>query len=376
MAGIYFHIPFCSQACHYCNFHFSVNTAKAGQMMDAMRTELRLRADYLEGESVASIYFGGGTPSLLAPAAIAGLLQDAAGYFSIDSEAEVTLEANPDDINPEKCHAWSDLGINRLSIGIQSFNDSALQWMNRSHTAAQALTSIAIAREAGIDNLNIDLIYGIPGLTDEEWKATLDKVIALDIQHISAYALTVEPQTALDIFIRRQQAEAPDEAAMERQFHIMTQMLQAAHYQHYEISNFCRDGFASQHNSSYWNGAPYLGIGPSAHSFNGHSRQWNIANNSLYIQACENGAPPFEREELSSNDKLNEYLMTGLRQSHGIDLIDVAGRFGDAASDKIRSALQSPAFEGNIIISGNVIRLTEQGKLLADGLISRLFQVD
>ncbi|KRP08920.1 MAG: coproporphyrinogen III oxidase [Sphingobacteriales bacterium BACL12 MAG-120813-bin55] len=376
MAGIYFHIPFCSQACHYCNFHFSVNTSRKEQMIAAMRSELLHRREYLDGETVQSVYWGGGTPSLLPAESIGTLLQDARELFSVEAYAEITLEANPDDITPEKCHAWKAMGINRLSIGIQSLKDSALQWMNRSHTSQQALDSISIARAAGINNISIDLIYGIPELTDAEWEATLKRIIALDIQHISAYSLTVEPKTALDIYIRRKQASAPDEAAMESQFHMMTQLLKAAQYEHYEISNFCKAGYASQHNSSYWNGKKYLGIGPSAHSFNGHSRQWNIANNSLYMQTASDGIPTFEYEALSTHDQLNEYLMTGLRQSRGIDLKEIANRFGSAVADSVLSTIEGPAFSGNITLDGNSLRLTEKGKLLADGLISRLFQVE
>lgn len=341
-----------------------------------MRSELLHRREYLDGETVQSVYWGGGTPSLLPAESIGTLLQDARELFSVEAYAEITLEANPDDITPEKCHAWKAMGINRLSIGIQSLKDSALQWMNRSHTSQQALDSISIARAAGINNISIDLIYGIPELTDAEWEATLKRIIALDIQHISAYSLTVEPKTALDIYIRRKQASAPDEAAMESQFHMMTQLLKAAQYEHYEISNFCKAGYASQHNSSYWNGKKYLGIGPSAHSFNGHSRQWNIANNSLYMQTASDGIPTFEYEALSTHDQLNEYLMTGLRQSRGIDLKEIANRFGSAVADSVLSTIEGPAFSGNITLDGNSLRLTEKGKLLADGLISRLFQAE
>lgn len=283
MAGIYLHIPFCKQACYYCNFHFSTSLAQKDAMVQAILREIQLQQNYLDGLAVSSIYFGGGTPSILPEEDLQALLQALHQHFNITPDAEITLEANPDDLTAAKLAALKAAGINRLSIGVQSFHEEDLQWMNRAHNSQQATQCITLAQAAGFENITIDLIYGGPTLSDEGWAANVQQAIALKVPHLSCYALTVEAGTALDHFIKKKKMAAVDTDKAARHFEQLMQWMQAAGYEHYEISNFALPGWHSRHNSSYWQGKSYLGIGPSAHSFNGTSRQWNIANNTAYI---------------------------------------------------------------------------------------------
>ena len=328
MAGIYLHIPFCKKACHYCNFHFSTSLQLKNEFIDALLKEIQLQQDFLGGKEVQSIYFGGGTPSLLAENELGAILDLLHQRFNISPSAEITLEANPDDITAEKVSAWRESGINRLSIGIQSFYEEHLLWMNRAHSATQALECISIARQGGIANMTIDLIYGIPCLTDEQWASNVQRAIEFGIPHLSCYALTVEPKTALDALIRKNKLADinPDDQA--RQFLLLTELLEQAGYEHYEISNFARPGFRSRHNSSYWQGVPYLGLGPSAHSYANGKRQWNIASNIRYIESIRAGEIPFEEELLTTTQQYNEYIMTALRTLEGINFAEVTRRFG------------------------------------------------
>ncbi|MDQ2753020.1 MAG: radical SAM family heme chaperone HemW, partial [Bacteroidota bacterium] len=312
MAGIYVHIPFCKKACYYCNFHFSTSTLTANEMIYAIGMEAKLRK-YYSKEKVTTVYIGGGTPSLLTITHLRTLLEKLRDNFSILSDAEVTLEANPDDINIESLLQWKSAGINRLSIGVQSFRDADLQWMNRAHNARQALGCIQLATKTGFNNLSIDLIYGTPTLSNEQWIQNIEQAIALDVHHLSCYALTVEPKTALYHLIKEKKVANVDEETQSVQFEILINRLCEAGYEHYEISNFAKPGFQSKHNSSYWQGKPYIGLGPSAHSFNGVSRQWNVANNALYIASLKIGEVPFEIEYLTPQQQLNEYIMTSLR---------------------------------------------------------------
>ncbi len=342
-------------------------------MMRAIGKEALLRKQYLN-ETVDTIYWGGGTPSLLEIQDIQQILQQLQVHYSISPQAEITLETNPDDISPEKLAAWLEAGINRLSIGIQSFEEQDLQWMNRAHTSAQSFRSIQQAKEAGFTNITIDLIYGTPGLTDENWVRNIETALALQIPHLSCYALTVEPKTALAGMIKKQQLPDVDPEQQARQFALLTRKTALAGMEQYEISNFAQPGFRSRHNSSYWQGKDYLGLGPSAHSYNGFSRQWNIANNSLYLAAIEKGEIPFEQEILTETQQLNEYVMTGLRTLEGISLEKVITEWGNDKALAIQKAAEKYITQGKVRFSGDALQLEEAGKFFADGIAADLFQ--
>lgn len=367
MAGIYIHIPFCRQACHYCNFHFTTSMRYKDDLVHALAKETELQKNYLVGEAVKTIYFGGGTPSLLEIEDLKLIIEKIRNTFLVQSGGEITLEANPDDITEEKLLQWKEAGINRLSIGIQSFFDEDLQWMNRAHTAEQAINSLKLVTNH-FSNITIDLIYGIPGLSDEKWKQNVDTAVAIKIPHLSCYALTVEKKTPLDKMIREERKENMDPDKQSEQFLLLMHWMENAGYEHYEISNFAKPGLQSQHNSSYWQGKKYLGIGPSAHSFNGNSRQWNISNNQQYIDSIQKGIIPYQREELTEIQKLNEYIMTSLRTKEGLDL----AKTGDA-SEKLAVAAGKYIEGGLICAADNHLILTREGKLLADGIAAALF---
>ena len=299
MAGIYLHIPFCKRACHYCDFHFSTSLTYKDDLLQAMAAEIRLQKDYLAGETIETIYFGGGTPSLLGVDEINNLLDTITRLHTVSSGAEITLEANPDDLDRTKLEALRQTPVNCFSIGIQSFYDDDLEWMNRVHRAGEAEASVKRAQDAGFENITVDLIYGFPLLTDAKWKTNIEKVFELDVPHVSAYSMTVEPQTALAAFISKKKQPPMNEQQSAEQFLYLMDAMRQQGFEQYEIANFCKPGHYSMHNSNYWKGVKYLGIGPSAHSFNGNTRRWNIANNSLYIQALHNGIIPFEEEILT-----------------------------------------------------------------------------
>lgn len=374
MSGIYLHIPFCKKACHYCNFHFATSLHHQQRVVQAIQQEMELRRDYLGGETAQTIYFGGGTPSILPAATISGLLQALKNQFRVSAGAEITLEANPDDIEEEKLIAWKDAGINRLSIGIQSFFEEDLQWMNRAHHASQAEQCLQLATRY-FDNITIDLIYGMPGLTDEKWKQNVDRALAFGIPHLSCYALTVEPSTPLDKLIRQARSPATDPEQQAAQFQLLMQWMEAAGYEHYEISNFSKPGWRSRHNSAYWQadaGAVYIGLGPSAHSFNGREREWNISNNINYAESVEQGIIPAEKEVLTAVQQLNEYIMTALRTMEGISLDRLEKKFGVAGPEFMKKTLRFR--ENNLLkAAGDRIVLTAEGKLLADGIAADLF---
>jgi oxygen-independent coproporphyrinogen-3 oxidase len=345
------------------------------EFVEALLNEIQIQKEnnYLQGAMVDTIYMGGGTPSLLSIEEITSIIDSLKKYFPVNSKAEITLEANPDDVTDELLLAWKQTGINRLSIGIQSFFDEDLRWMNRSHSADQAKLVIAKARAAGFDNFTVDLIYGTPGLTDEHWQYNIDWVIQQGITHLSCYALTVEPKTPLDKLIRTHQKQDVDTTQQSQQFVQLMNSMEAAGFEHYEISNFAKPGHRSKHNSSYWQGVTYLGLGPSAHSFNGSSRQWNIANNQQYIASLKEHKIPFEKEELSSVQQLNEYIMTSLRLMEGCNLNFVEEKYGkDKKQILLREAerflhLQWMKNENNTLV------LTKEGKLFADRVASYLF---
>jgi len=373
MAGIYIHIPFCKQACHYCNFHFSTSMKLKNDFLDALLKEISLRRDYLDGEKVNTIYFGGGTPSLLSSHELNIIMDAIHRSFDIEVGAEVTLEANPDDINVPVLTTWSKSGINRLSIGIQSFHKEDLVWMNRAHNEIQAMECIRLAQNAGFYNMSIDLIYGTPTLTDERWASNLIAALSMNIPHLSCYALTVEPGTALESMTKKKKVHPVSGDDQARQFLQMTEILTSRGYEHYEISNFALPGKRSKHNSSYWSGDKYIGLGPSAHSFNGTSRQWNVANNALYIKSLEGGSVPFEQEFLTDVQRFNEYVMTSLRTMEGTDIGLVRQKFGDEAAGVLDEGSLKFVERGWMVKGRDRIVLTEEGKLFADGIASELF---
>jgi oxygen-independent coproporphyrinogen-3 oxidase len=377
MAGIYLHIPFCRQACHYCNFHFSTSLKHKNDFVVALLKEMKRRKDYIGSERVETIYFGGGTPSLLEPAELAAIMEGLRDGFVIDpgtettgtqTGTEVTLEANPDDITPGRLQAWRNAGINRLSIGVQSFFGEDLEWMNRAHNAGQAIEGIRMSQEEGFDNISIDLIYGGPTLPDDHWKKNVDEAIRLQIPHLSCYALTVEPRTALDKMIHQHKRQDVDPEDQARQFLQLMDWTASAGYEHYEISNFARPGHRSRHNSSYWQGKTYLGLGPSAHSYNWLSREWNVANNALYIA----GMAGDEKEVLTPVQQLNEYIMISLRTMEGCDLRVVSQRFGEEAAGALSRKAERYIREGKMVSEDRLV-LTRAGKLLADGIAADLF---
>ncbi|MFH1005181.1 MAG: radical SAM family heme chaperone HemW [Bacteroidota bacterium] len=375
MAGIYIHIPFCKQSCHYCDFYFSTSLKNKNLFLDALKKEIYMRKDYLITKNIDTIYFGGGTPSLLSREDILCIFAELEKYFSISSDAEITLEANPDDLSRKKLREFYSTFINRLSIGIQSFSDEDLKFLNRVHNSYEALTSVKQAQDIGFSNITIDLIYGIQTLSDEQWKKNLDVAFSLGVPHISCYCLTLEPKTALHSFIKRGLAKAIDEQKGARQFDILMNEMKNNNFTQYEISNFCKDGFYSRHNSSYWKGEKYLGLGPSAHSYNGDSRQWNINNNSIYIRSMNEEKICFEKEILSDEKKYNEYVMTSLRTMWGLDLNYLKENFSVSFYDYFMKESIRLLEEESIKIDGSQIVLTQKGKLLADNIISKLFFV-
>lgn len=373
MAGIYIHIPFCKQACYYCNFHFSTSLSQQEAMVNSLLQEITLQKDYLSQEPVQTIYFGGGTPSLLTSAQLTALLSHLRNTFPVTPDAEITLEANPDDLSADKLAELKAAGINRLSIGVQSFHAEDLTWMNRAHNSQQALDCIRQAQELGFQNITIDLIYGGPTLTHEGWEQNVKQAIALGVPHLSCYALTVEPGTALDQFIKKKKMAATDPDKAAQHFEMLMEWLGSAGYEHYEISNFALPGWHSRHNSSYWQGRSYLGLGPSAHSFNGVSRQWNVANNALYIKSIAAGSIPFEIESLTTAMQFNEYIMTALRTSAGCNLEWVAEKFGHPLTVHLLAHSEPFITMGRMEHVGETLRLTKAGRLFADGIAGELF---
>ncbi|RXK81784.1 radical SAM family heme chaperone HemW [Filimonas effusa] len=365
---IYIHIPFCRKACHYCNFHFSTNLKTMDAVIAAIEWELVLRKDYVQGE-INSVYFGGGTPSILPPGTIQRLMDRIRQTFNVVPDAEITLETNPDDITADQLELWKQAGINRLSIGIQSFFEEDLVWMNRAHNALQARQAIELAQQAGFFNITIDLIYGGPTLPDEHWRENVATAVALNIPHLSCYALTVEPQTALDKMIIQHKKEEVDPDKQSRHFELLMLWAAEAGYEHYEISNFAKPGYRSRHNSSYWAGTPYLGVGPGAHSFNGSSRQWNVSNNTLYYKRIGQQQLPFEIEYLTPEQQVNEYIMTSLRTIEGLD----TSKLSPAEAERVNQLAEKYIRTNALTRNGSCLVLTNAGRLLADGIAADLF---
>lgn len=375
MAGIYIHIPYCQQACYYCNFAFSTSRKTLPDMIRAICEEAIDRKVYLQ-ESIDTIYFGGGTPSLVGITFLQQIMQTLQTQYDISKNAEITFEANPDDINRENLLQWKKIGINRLSIGIQSFFDSHLLWMNRSHYASDAIHAIQLVKENGFTNFSIDLIYGIPGLNDAQWIENIDQALTLGIPHISCYALTVEEKTALHKMILQQKKEDVQAKDQQRHFNILLKKMKAAGYRHYEISNFAKKGFYSRHNSSYWENKKYLGLGPSAHSFNGSSRQWNISNNALFIKARKEHLPCFDIEYLTPVQQLNEYIMTSLRTENGIAAEKIIRLSNEQQWRSIFNDAEKWLKAKKIKWQHDHLILTNKGKFFADGIAADLFRTE
>jgi oxygen-independent coproporphyrinogen-3 oxidase len=373
MAGIYFHIPFCRQACHYCDFHFSTQTKSMDEMVKALLRETQARSGYLEGETVETIYFGGGTPSLLPTDDISRILDTVYKFYPVSKDIEITLEANPDDLTYLKILELTRTPVNRLSIGIQSFRNQDLTWMNRAHNASQADYAVKCSQDRGFNNITIDLIYSIPGMSDRDWLENIRKAADLNIQHISAYSLTIEPKTVFGHQWAKQELHAVDDSVSSGHFLTLVHELTRSGFQQYEVSNFCLPGMESKHNSAYWKGKKYLGVGPSAHSFNSDSRQWNVSNNARYTQGWLNGTPHFEVEELDQRTKCNEYLMTRLRTTWGVDLNFVRHEFGVDLLGNEKENITQWVDQGLMILANDTIKLTTEGLLKADRIASDLF---
>ena len=369
---LYLHIPFCKRACHYCDFHFSTNLSQKSALVDALCAEIQLQKNYLPNAPLETIYFGGGTPSLLTEAELAQLFAAIHTRFTVLPTAEITLEANPDDLTNHKLRMLRQY-VNRLSIGIQTFDETTLRWMNRAHTATEAERCVSLAREAGFENLSVDLIYGIPERDASCWPYDLQKMLALDVPHLSAYALTIEPDTAFGRWQHQGKLPLVDEALAAEQVEQLTQALQETGYEHYEISNFARPGHYARHNTAYWQRKPYLGIGPSAHSYNGHSRQYNIANNARYTAEISRGNLPAEVEQLTPADIVNEYLLTGLRTQWGCSLTELNALLGADFAQYQSSDLTALYKTGWLIRQNDLLVLTNAGKLFADRVAATLF---
>ena len=374
MAGIYVHIPFCRQKCHYCNFFSVATTRWKVPFIEALLKEMELRRTYLGGETVKTIYLGGGTPSLLHISDIALIIEHLTRQFNIDPQAEITLEANPDDIDENKAREWKNTAINRLSIGVQSFFDDDLLYLNRVHNSSRAFRAIDDARKAGLNNLTIDLIYGIPTLSDQKWLKNLEYFLALDIPHLSAYSLTVEQKTPLDMLIRKGRYAKVDEQQSIGHFKILLEQARKSGFIHYEISNFAREGHYSRHNSLYWLGGHYLGLGPSAHSYNGHSRQWNMSNITKYIQLDDFHTIMEEKEILTLNQRFNEYVMTSLRTIWGCDTAHILNVFGSDYESGFVLIARKYLEMNHLYRQGTKYFLTDEGKLFADGIAAGLFR--
>ena len=372
MSGIYIHIPFCKQACHYCDFHFSTSMKKKDEMVLALAKEIELRKNEFQNELVETIYFGGGTPSVLTIDDIRLLIDTVYEHYQVVENPEITLEANPDDLDEETILQYAKSPINRLSIGVQSFFEDDLQLMNRAHNSAEAKKCLEFATQH-FDNISIDLIYGMPNMSNEKWLQNIETALSFNIPHISSYALTVEPKTALDKMIKVGTVPKLDDDLAQQHFHILIDKLQENGFVHYELSNFGKPDYFSKNNTAYWLGKKYIGIGPSAHSYNGKSRSWNVANNSLYLKAIAENNLPSETETLSKIDQYNEYIMTSLRTIWGVSLDRIETEFGTKYLDYLHQQANKYISDHLLEIENNVLRTTKKGKFLSDGIASDLF---
>uniref|UniRef100_UPI0032178E1C radical SAM family heme chaperone HemW n=1 Tax=uncultured Draconibacterium sp. TaxID=1573823 RepID=UPI0032178E1C len=372
MAGIYIHIPFCRQKCYYCDFYKTVNTSLKQKFLSTLKEEAKVRKNYLQNETIETIYFGGGTPSVLNSTELTGILHFLSEYYIIDSNAEITFEANPDDLTSEYLIKIREAGINRLSVGIQSFQNKYLEKMNRRHNAADAVRAIEKAAETGFKNISVDLIYGLPGLTDQEWKESLNRVFQLPVQHLSAYHLTYHEGTAFYTWLKKGTLKELKETESVAQFKTLLSYAKNNGFEQYEISNFAKNQLYSKHNTSYWMGTKYLGLGPSAHSFDGASRRWNVSHVESYIKAFENKSDYFEEEKLSENDRFNEYILTRIRSKWGLSLKFVNKEFGTKLETYLLQQLDKYEKAGTVLINDDRITLSEKGLFISDEIMTDL----
>lgn len=373
MSSLYIHIPFCRQACNYCNFHFSTQTSYVADMIDAICKEMELRKHELPTNQLSSIYIGGGTPSMLSEELLLQLFHAIETHFIIESGAEITIEANPDDVNEQKLLSIKKTPVNRFSMGVQSFFDEDLKWMNRAHNAAESERSIKLIQDVGFTKISIDLIYGGPTLSNEHWQKNLEKINELALNHVSAYCLTAEPETALQIQINKGKQPPLDEEKTAVQFNMLVDFLERSGFTQYEISNFARNEEYAKHNTSYWQNKPYLGIGPSAHSFSGSERSWNVSNNQQYIRSILAGIIPNEKEILTTSNQINEYLMTGLRTIWGCNNSYIKNRFGDSVFSVLQAKLLPYINAGQVEVINDGFKLSRKARILADGIAADLF---
>jgi oxygen-independent coproporphyrinogen-3 oxidase len=380
MSGIYIHIPYCKQACHYCDFHFSTSLKKKDEMVLALAKEIEMRKSEFKDDAVETIYFGGGTPSILNVSDLKLLIDTVYSNFSVIENPEITLEANPDDLTPilsfrgtrNLFKEFKAIGVNRLSIGIQSFFEDDLKLMNRAHNSEEAKSCLEIATQY-FDNISIDLIYGMPNMSNEKWLHNIETALSFNIPHISSYALTVEPKTALHTFIQKGIIPQLDDEVAQEHFHLLVDKLEENGFIHYELSNFGKENYFSKNNSSYWLGKKYIGIGPSAHSYDGEKRGWNVSNNTLYLKSIQENKLPLETETLTKTDRYNEYVMTGLRTIWGISLDRIETEFGKTYLDYLNQQAAKYIEDHLLFVDDNVLRTTKSGKFLSDGIASDLF---
>ena len=375
MSGIYIHIPFCKKACHYCDFHFSTSLKKKDEMVLALAKEIALRKSEFNDEIVETIYFGGGTPSILEIHDLRFLIDEVFANYKVVKNPEITVEANPDDLTETRIIELSQNKINRLSIGIQSFFEDDLKLMNRAHNSEEAKKCLEIATKY-FDNISIDLIYGVPNMSNEKWLQNIETALSFNVSHISSYALTVEPKTALHTFIQKGIIPPPDDEVAQEHFHLLVDKLEENGFIHYELSNFGKTTYFSKNNSSYWLGKKYIGIGPSAHSYNGISRSWNISNNTLYLKSIAENILPSETETLTKTDRYNEYVMTGLRTIWGISLDRIEREFGKTYLDYLNKQSYNYIEDHFLFVDDNILRTTKTGKFLSDGIASDLFMLN
>ncbi|MEA1887338.1 MAG: radical SAM family heme chaperone HemW [Bacteroidota bacterium] len=372
MAGLYIHIPLCKKKCHYCDFYKTVDTDMAERFLAALGKEILLQRDYLDQDSVETIYLGGGTPSVLSAKQVESILGQLHEVFDVSSNAEITIEANPDDINKTYVRDLKKTGINRISVGIQSWDDRVLQFLNRRHTSEEAEKALSSILNSGIENISADLIYGIPGMTIKQWTESLRKTLNFDIKHLSAYHLTIEPHTVFGKMKESGEIQEIDEGESENQYRVLTRLCKKHGYIHYEISNFCKDGYFSKHNTNYWKQKPYLGLGPSAHSYNGDSRQWNISDLDEYVRSIENEELPCTIEILTTRDCYNEYVMTSLRTMWGINLDFIEENINKESRDYLNNLATRLVKYGMMEKNANQLTLTDQGRMISDNIISEL----
>ena len=375
MSGIYIHIPFCKQACHYCDFHFSTSMKKKEEMVLAIAKEIRMRKNEAVNERIETIYFGGGTPSVLTSSEIDFLIKEVYENYEVAENPEITLEANPDDLSKDRILELSRSKINRLSIGLQSFFEDDLQLMNRAHNSVEAIKCLEVATKY-FDNISIDLIYGVPAMSNDKWKQNIETALSFGIPHISSYALTVEPKTALKKLIQTGKIAAPQDEVAQEHFAILVETLESSGFIHYELSNFGKENYFSRNNSAYWLGKKYIGIGPSAHSYDGVSRSWNVSNNALYLKSIKDNKLPNEIEILSITDRYNEYIMTGLRTIWGVSLDRIETEFGMEYLNYLNKQVRKFLEDDLVFIENNILKPTAKGKFLSDGIASDLFYLN